>query len=87
VDWTAEKSCLDDISRELAFLYALEPPRYNLLAEDERAPSRERYRAIVEHLVLPSLKSAVMVPASLVEERAIVQVANLPALYRIFERC
>ncbi|KAI9592393.1 mutL-like protein 1, colon cancer, nonpolyposis type 2 [Syncephalis fuscata] len=87
VDWTAEKPCLDDISRELAILYALTPPPYCALPDEDHLPAKERYRSVVEHLVLPAFKTSTMIPASLVEQRCIVQVAHLPDLYRIFERC
>ncbi len=41
----------------------------------------------VQHSLLPALRGAFTPPASLQEEIAITQVADLEALYKIFERC
>ncbi|KAI8057848.1 putative DNA mismatch repair protein mlh1 [Syncephalis plumigaleata] len=87
VDWTEEKPCLEGIASELATFYALTPPSYYTLSNDDRLLAREKYRSIVEHLLLPAFKSSIIIPNTLVEQQCVVQIAHLPDLYRIFERC
>ncbi|KAG9306602.1 hypothetical protein G9A89_004799 [Geosiphon pyriformis] len=53
---------------------------------EERA-SLEKYKWQVEHLIFPAFRSNFDPPKSIAESRQIVQIADLPALYRIFERC
>ncbi|CAG8525810.1 19493_t:CDS:10, partial [Racocetra fulgida] len=46
-----------------------------------------RYRWQIEHLIFPTLKGQFIAPKSIAESGHILQIANLPDLYRIFERC
>ncbi|KAJ2769744.1 hypothetical protein IWQ57_002971, partial [Coemansia nantahalensis] len=69
--------------RALASFYALEPP---LDADPQSA--KDSYRLMVEHRIMPSFKgSSFWAPACILTENALVQLADLPDLYRIFERC
>ncbi|RHZ47622.1 hypothetical protein Glove_575g44 [Diversispora epigaea] len=47
-----------------------------------------KYRWQIEHLIFPTLKSnQFFAPKNIAESGHVIQVANLPDLYRIFERC
>jgi DNA mismatch repair protein MLH1 len=46
-----------------------------------------RSRWVVEHVLFPALRTGFHPSRTLVEAGAILQVADLPELYRIFERC
>lgn len=81
VNWTQEKACLHDICRELA--YAHVPLSYELqTGAHDSAWS-------IEHVWFASLlgsRGRMLVPKSL-EMHGFVQIASLPDLYRVFERC
>ena len=48
-------------------------------------PTRLRYT--VEHVVYPALKKTLVPPAACLTDRSLLQVASLPELYKVFERC
>lgn len=90
VNFSSEKECLRDVSRQIALLYV--PDRIEssgtgdenemkLLALQER----NKLNATLEHTVFPSLRRSFVAPEALVPD--VVQVADLPGLYRVFERC
>ncbi|PVU98008.1 hypothetical protein BB559_001835 [Furculomyces boomerangus] len=45
------------------------------------------YQKMVEYRVFPTLKAGFCAPSSLVDDNCIEQIASLPDLYKIFERC
>ncbi|TPX70555.1 hypothetical protein SpCBS45565_g01692 [Spizellomyces sp. 'palustris'] len=45
------------------------------------------YHWVVQHVVFPALKEHFVAPQAMAGDGTIVQLANLPDLYRVFERC
>ncbi|KAJ2721073.1 DNA mismatch repair protein [Coemansia sp. Benny D115] len=83
VNWDDEVSFFRTFSNVLATYYALEPP----LASDSQN-AKDEYRMVVEHRLMPALKgSSFWAPEALLAENALVQLVDVPDLYRIFERC
>ncbi|KAJ1664297.1 DNA mismatch repair protein [Coemansia sp. RSA 1813] len=83
VDWENEQPFLKSFINALATLYTLEPP-----LPDDPQNDKEAYRMVTEHRIFPSFKeSSFWAPNMLLTENAVVQLADLPDLYRIFERC
>lgn len=77
VVWTEEKPCFESFLRELAYFYALDCVQGN-----------ESFRKVVEHVVMPGLKNnAFVAPKEMVEDGSVVVLADLPDLYKVFERC
>ena len=96
VDWTAEQACFETFLRELASFYVPEP-----LFPDEAASAgcdasgKPDAQAVdtqkatlwqVQHVLFPAMARYLVPPKSLLD-RDVVQVADLPDLYRVFERC
>lgn len=83
--------------RELAYFYVPGPGIYTLSgnvtggqapAEDatlDEEVKAERWQ--IQHIVFPAFRRYLMPPKSLLEGAQVVQVANLPDLYKVFERC
>ncbi|GES86325.1 DNA mismatch repair protein Mlh1-like [Rhizophagus clarus] len=58
-----------------------------MFTEQQKKAEIARYKWQIEHLIFPTLKSQFIAPKSIAENGHVLQIANLPDLYRIFERC
>ncbi len=88
MDWTAEQECFESFLRELAFLYVPEPLLPGADADDSDE-AREGEKAMlwqIQHVLFPAMARYLVPPKTLLD-RDVVQVADLPDLYRVFERC
>jgi DNA mismatch repair protein MLH1 len=79
VDWDDEKACFDGILCELAFFYSPRP-----FDEEEDADEAAHQAWQLEHVLFPSLRRTHW-PRTMSTD--VSQVANLPDLFRVFERC
>ncbi|PBK94630.1 DNA binding protein [Armillaria gallica] len=89
VNWTAEKECFDSFLRELAYFYVPGPapcfdPAAPKTGEQEAQDKAEQWQ--VQHILFPAMRRYLTAPKSLLE-RDVVQIADLPNLYKVFERC
>ncbi|KAI8986896.1 DNA mismatch repair protein MutL [Trametes punicea] len=102
VDWTEERACFDTFLRELAHFYVPEPLLPDETAGQESTESESGKKAEtgdletadavkatlwqIQHVVFPAMARYLMAPKKLLD-RDVVQIADLPDLYRVFERC
>merc|ERR1719219_2725878 len=89
VEWDSEKECFQSFAEETAKLYSVgevkgRSPRYDY--GPHGGESRE-WSHSVEHILYPAIKKLLLPPASCMTDRTLVQVVNLPDLYKVFERC
>lgn len=87
VNWNVEQDCFRMFLRELAYFYSPSPlskldGKSN--QPDDQNERRERWQ--IEHVLFPCMRRYLVPPKSLLD-RDVVQIANLPDLYRVFERC
>eukprot|EP01135_Chromosphaera_perkinsii_P004564 Nk52_evm34s288 gene=Nk52_evmTU34s288 len=89
VEWDSERECFDTISKEIAEFYA-----FRKLVSQETEASKgivlcngKTYEWNVAHILHPLLKSSLFPPAVLGTNGAILKVASLHDLYKVFERC
>lgn len=80
VNWDAEKPCFDTISRQTAIFYSQPNP-------DTTTESVKSEQWKQEHVIFPAIRKNFLPPTSFVSNGAILQIANLPDLYKVFERC
>ncbi|XP_028904812.1 DNA mismatch repair protein Mlh1 isoform X1 [Ornithorhynchus anatinus] len=93
VNWDEEKECFESLSKECAMFYSI---RKQYVAEDP-TPSDSQgempgsspvsWKWTVEHVIYKAFRSHVLPPKHLTEDGTILQLANLPDLYKVFERC
>lgn len=76
VNWSEEKECFESVCRETATYYA----------QMHRSIS-ENWKWVVEHVLYPCVKAAFLPPKSFTKNAAVLELANLPDLYKVFERC
>ncbi|KAJ1935989.1 DNA mismatch repair protein [Linderina macrospora] len=83
VNWDDEQAFFKSFINVLATMFALEPP----LQSDPQSV-RDEYRVVVEHRIFPALKgSSFWAPNAVLTEGCITELADVPDLYKIFERC
>ncbi|KAJ3404699.1 DNA mismatch repair protein [Chytriomyces hyalinus] len=101
VNWDEEQACFETFCQELGILYACEPPAdpSDSLKEavadtnDCNADSLPRqsycasYNWTLEHVVFKSMKQWYLPSKEMAKRESIVQVVDLPDLYKVFERC
>ncbi|XP_048001565.1 DNA mismatch repair protein Mlh1 [Leguminivora glycinivorella] len=80
VNWDAEKECFDTFSRQTAIFYSQPNP-------DTTTESVKSEHWKQEHVIFPAIRRNFLPPTSFVSNGAILQIANLPDLYKVFERC
>ncbi|KIM34509.1 hypothetical protein M408DRAFT_13970 [Serendipita vermifera MAFF 305830] len=92
VDWLSEKGCFETTLRELAFFYTPDMPAFLFPKQtsdegkQEMTIAEKASRWQIQHIFFPAMRKYLVPPKALLE-RDVVQVANLPDLYRVFERC
>ncbi|RKO85788.1 DNA mismatch repair protein [Blyttiomyces helicus] len=88
VSWETEQQCFETFCRELAEFYAVEAPIALPDAADESIDEEMAgYFRSLEHALFPAMKAHLVVPEKMAASGAVLQLANLPDLYRVFERC
>jgi DNA mismatch repair protein MLH1 len=95
VDWHSEKGCFSTFLRELAFFNAPETmpdcsPEDQ--SEDEETKAQEEAQVAqqkwqLRYVVFPAMMKYLNPPKALVDKKAIIHVASLENLYKVFERC
>jgi len=83
VDWSSESECFDTFLRELAYFYTPVPSCSKQNTEEEHC-NAERWQ--IQHILFPAMRRYLIAPKSLLD-CDVLQVASLPELYKVFERC
>ena len=86
VDWTSEKECFQTFAKECSLFYAFKPDPFTAEETNENAQDKN-WAWSVEHVLFPAFRSGLVPPKHLAEDGTFLQVANLPDLYKVFERC
>ncbi|XP_071802994.1 DNA mismatch repair protein Mlh1-like isoform X1 [Asterias amurensis] len=99
VDWDEEEDCFKSFAKETGLFYSIHK-NIRLKERDEKqdqessAPSSTEstmpsynWRWTIEHIIYPAFKSILLPPKSSAEDASVLQIANLPDLYKVFERC
>ncbi|XP_070696869.1 DNA mismatch repair protein Mlh1 [Pempheris klunzingeri] len=88
VNWDNEKECFRDFSKECSAFYSIRK-QYVLEAEpgEEQDAEAASWRWKVEHIIFKALRTLLSPPKNFSEDGTVLQIANLPDLYKVFERC
>ncbi|XP_062071968.1 DNA mismatch repair protein Mlh1 isoform X2 [Lepus europaeus] len=93
VNWDEEKECFESLSKECAMFYSVRKQYISeestLSGQQSKAPgsSANSWKWTVEHVVYKAFRSHLLPPKHFTEDGNILQLANLPDLYKVFERC
>uniref|UniRef100_A0AAQ6IMA4 DNA mismatch repair protein Mlh1 C-terminal domain-containing protein n=1 Tax=Anabas testudineus TaxID=64144 RepID=A0AAQ6IMA4_ANATE len=74
VNWDNEKDCFRDFSKECSMFYSIRKP-YILEC------------MLIEHVIFKAVRTLFSPPKNFSEDGTVLQIANLPDLYKVFERC
>ena len=94
MEWGAEKLCFQTFLRELALFLVPEsliPPTKDAECEvqvkgaEEWEEKERRANLVAEKILFPAFKRQLIATKSLATEKRVVQIANLPDLYKTFE--
>ncbi|XP_061644881.1 DNA mismatch repair protein Mlh1 isoform X1 [Phyllopteryx taeniolatus] len=88
VNWDNEKECFREFSKECSMFYSIRK-QYILEAESREGQDAElnSWRWNVEHILCKAFRSLISPPKHISEDGTVLQIANLPDLYKVFERC
>ncbi|EGO03568.1 hypothetical protein SERLA73DRAFT_165231 [Serpula lacrymans var. lacrymans S7.3] len=91
VRWGSESECFISFLRELAYFYSPGPlpvtPTHDSEGPSDQNEAREKSaKWQIQYILFPTMRRYLSPPKYLLD-RDVVQVASLPDLYRVFERC
>nr|KAF6310840.1 mutL-like protein 1 [Myotis myotis] len=93
VNWDEEKECFESLSKECAMFYSIRKQYISeastLSGQQIEAPGStpNPWKWTVEHVVYKAFRSHLLPPKHFTEDGNVLQLANLPDLYKVFERC
>ncbi|CAL1578362.1 unnamed protein product [Knipowitschia caucasica] len=86
VNWDSEKECFRDFSKECSSFYSIRK-QYILEPQAEEEQETDSWRWQVEHVISKSFRTLFSPPKRFSEDGTVLQIASLPDLYKVFERC
>lgn len=94
VNWDEEKECFESLSKECAMFYSIrkqyiveESDLTSQQTEELGSGSSSSWKWTVEHIIYKAFRTHLLPPKHFTEDGNILQLANLPDLYKVFERC
>lgn len=91
VNWEEEEACFDTFCQELSLFYKIHKvsdSTYDIHQHSEEQESDiNSWKKVMEMTVFPALKKNFKPPKNCAENRTFNMVADLPDLYKVFERC
>ncbi|ERE76413.1 DNA mismatch repair protein Mlh1 isoform X1 [Cricetulus griseus] len=93
VNWDEEKECFESLSKECAVFYSvrkqyiLEESTLSGQQSDMPGSTPKPWKWTVEHIIYKAFRSHLLPPKHFTEDGNVLQLANLPDLYKVFERC
>lgn len=90
VNWQDEEACFDTFAQEVARFYAVNTDpqsEYDDKQHDVEFDAAENWKHVFEHYLYPAMKKTLMPSKICADNKTFTCVANLPDLYKVFERC
>ncbi|KAA0718271.1 DNA mismatch repair protein [Triplophysa tibetana] len=87
VNWDNEKDCFHDLAIECSHFHSIRK-QYTLESDTEEPQDAEMsWQWKVEHVLFKAVRSLFSPPKHFSEDGSVLQIASLPDLYKVFERC
>lgn len=78
VNWECEKDCFNTFAKETAIYYS---------KFDNDVDGVNNWKWIVEHVFYSAIKGYFIPPKHFIDNASVLQLTDLPNLYKVFERC
>ncbi|XP_077125445.1 DNA mismatch repair protein Mlh1 isoform X3 [Ranitomeya variabilis] len=91
VNWDDEKECFGSFSKECSMFYSIR--KKYILEESDTSEDKDlgveapSWRWTTEHILYKAFKMHLLPRKDFAEDGSVLQLANLPDLYKVFERC
>lgn len=90
MDWDDEQLCFHGFAEELSHFYScggdpFEDKKTENSCEEQEQEKEWSHK--IEHIIFPALRTSFIAPKRLSTDGSFLEVANLPDLYKVFERC
>ncbi|XP_069586417.1 DNA mismatch repair protein Mlh1 [Ranitomeya imitator] len=91
VNWDDEKGCFESFSKECSMFYSIR--KKYIVEESDTSEDKDlgieapSWRWTTEHILYKAFKMHLLPRKDFAEDGSILQLANLPDLYKVFERC
>ncbi|XP_056376356.1 DNA mismatch repair protein Mlh1 isoform X2 [Hyla sarda] len=91
VNWDDEKDCFESFSRECSMFYSIR--KKYILEESTSSEDKDletdkpSWRWTTEHILYKAFRMHLLPRKEFAEDGSVLQLANLPDLYKVFERC
>ncbi|XP_073406006.1 DNA mismatch repair protein Mlh1 isoform X3 [Dendrobates tinctorius] len=91
VNWDDEKECFESFSKECSMFYSMR--KKYILEESDTSEDKDldveapSWRWTTEHVLYKAFKMHLLPRKDFAEDGSVLQLANLPDLYKVFERC
>lgn len=79
VHWEEEKKCFKTFSKETAIFYSQ--------MKENNGVTKQDWKWTTEHVIYPTIKESFLPPKKFLDNAAVLEIADLPSLYKVFERC
>ncbi|XP_058506732.1 DNA mismatch repair protein Mlh1 [Solea solea] len=88
VNWDNESECFKEFSKECSAFYSIRK-QYILEVEpgEEQDGEANLWQWKMEHIIFKAFRTLLSPPRNFSEDGTVLQIANLPDLYKVFERC
>ncbi|KAL4222892.1 DNA mismatch repair protein [Mactra antiquata] len=90
VNWDDEKECFKSFAKEICCFYSMKKSIFLLSdADTTKVETKDKlsWKWTVEHILFPAFRNLFYPPKHMAEDSSVLQIANLPDLYKVFERC
>jgi DNA mismatch repair protein MLH1 len=92
VNWDSEETCFDTFCQEISKFYCASKDsesNYDVKqhSENDDQAGKDKWKIVMEHTVFPAMKKYLKPPKQCADNRTFNLAADLPDLYKVFERC
>ncbi|XP_065641202.1 DNA mismatch repair protein Mlh1 [Hydra vulgaris] len=85
VNWDTEQECFETFARECSLFYSFGQGSFD--EREDKSSSTQNWKWVVEHVLYTAFRTSLLPTKKFSEDGTFLEVANLPDLYKVFERC
>ncbi|XP_067929049.1 DNA mismatch repair protein Mlh1-like [Watersipora subatra] len=87
VNWEDEKNCFKDICTETSMFYAMQKEILPIPKSQRVTGEEQEWKKCVENVLFPAMRRSLLPSEERAKDGSFLEIASLPNLYKVFERC